>query len=516
MNKPSTLSQCVSQHAANSPHDVAYYCAGESLDWAAYNQSAFRLAALLVQQPLQRGDCVAVLLPDGFELHIALLALERAGLLAMGIGPRAGAKEVKHLLQKSGAKALLSLREHRGEPSTSLATDLSAHILLDNLLSETAVVNGEEQRLPAYSATLTDELVSRSFTDEELFFLNSTSGTTGMPKCVAHNNRRWFFYHQLVLETARFHEDDVFMSCISGTFGFGLWTTRFTPTILGRPCVIAPRFSADAAIQDIRRHRVTVLAAVSTQFIMMLSSMRMLAENFASLRLMYTGGEAVPHDKSLQFEDISGAKVLQFYGSNETGALSATTEQDSREHRLTSAGRVLPNMGVRLVDEQGRDVTDSGYGRAACRGEANSLGYYNDPEATKELYTDDGWMLTGDFVRIDEAGYLYVEGRASDFIIRGGKNISAVAVEEAVMTHPNVKVAAAIAARDPVFGERVCVVVERKQPDQELNLEALREYLKAQDYSVEYIPEVLHLVASMPISSGGKIAKGKLRERFGT
>jgi acyl-CoA synthetase len=382
-------------------------------------------------------------------------------------------------------------------------------------LQDGYTINGCAQALPSYDEKSFLSLDARAFSDEELFLLNSTSGTTGMPKCVAHSSHRWFYYHQLLLETAAFDEHDVFMSCISGTFGFGLWTSRFSPTILGLPCVISRKFSPEEAIARIHQHKVTVLAAVSTQFIMMLASPEMRSENFTSLRYLYTGGESVPREKSVEFETITGAHVLQFYGSNETGALSATRVSDSRDKRLGTAGRPFSQMQVRLNDSHGDDVTATGYGRAACKGAANCLGYYNDIEAQKELYTDDGWMLTGDYVRIDEAGYLHVEGRAGDFIIRGGKNISALAVEEAVLTIPNVRVAAAIAVPDAVFGEKVAIIVELKDKEQALHLEALRAHLKASDYSVETIPELLYVVDAMPLSSGGKIAKGTLRSRYG-
>ncbi len=511
----STLSECVHKHARERPEATAYIFGHQHMSWYKYDAIAMQLTWLLRQQPFRRGDRVALLVPDGFELHVALLALERAGLVAMAIGPRAGAKEVEHLIKVSGAKGLVSLEKHNKQPVSIFAQGLETHIVLDRLLDGSVQVNSVSIELPMPSAELWKLATAQQFSAEELFLLNSTSGTTGMPKCVAHTSHRWFYYHQLVLQTASFNADDVFMSCISGTFGFGLWTSRFTPTILGAPCVIAGKFSADDVIESIHREKVTVLAAVSTQFIMMLNSSKMDSAHLESLRLLYTGGEAVPHSKSLQFEQQSGAKVLQFYGSNETGALSATTVDDSQDQRLRTAGRALLDMSVRLYDEKGQDVTVEGFGRAACRGKACSLGYFNDEKAQKALFTPDGWMLTGDLVRIDDTGYLHVEGRASDFIIRGGKNISAIAVEEALLSHPNIKVAAAIGYKDEIFGERVCAIVELKDPEKPLELKELQQYLLAHGYSVEYLPEILHSIDIMPVSSGGKIAKGELRKCFG-
>jgi acyl-CoA synthetase len=227
--------------------------------------------------------------------------------------------------------------------------------------------------------------------------------------------------------------------------------------------------------------------------------------------VLFTGGEAVPRSRAEEFERRTRARVLQFYGSNETGALSRTTLRDSRDVRLSSAGRVIPSMQVRLFDEAGRDVTATGRGQPGCRGPVTSRGYLDDDAANAKLFTPDGWMLTGDIVTLDADGVLRVVGRVADFIIRGGKNVSAAEVEAAVGTHPAVSVAAAVAMPDRVFGERVCVYAELR-PGCALELDALNAHLRERGVSVELLPERLVVMDALPRASGGKIAKGELRE----
>jgi acyl-CoA synthetase len=292
------------------------------------------------------------------------------------------------------------------------------------------------------------------------------------------------------------------MSLVSAPFGFGIWTSHVTPTVLGAPCVVMARFEAEAAIDLVQEHEVTVLAAVSTQFLMLLESPAFREEAFGSLRAMFTGGEAVPERRAAEFEDRTGALVLQFYGSNETGALSRTTTRDDRDHRLRTAGRVIESMDVRLF----------GDGQPGCKGPLLSRGYLDDPAANAELCTPDGWMLTGDIVRIDDEGYLTVVGRASDFIIRGGKNVSAAQVENEVGSHPAVALVAAVAAPDELFGERVCTYVVLRPGHGELTLDELTAHLADRGVSKETWPEHLVVVDDLPRASGGKIAKGELRE----
>jgi acyl-CoA synthetase len=258
-----------------------------------------------------------------------------------------------------------------------------------------------------------------------------------------------------------------------------------------------------------------VLAAVSTQFVMMLNSPALARHDLSSLRILYTGGEMVPYERAKEFEDRTGARVLQFYGSNETGALSCTTPADPQEKRLRTAGRVIPEMQVRLLDPDDDSLltTPGARGVPAAKGPACCLGYYDDEAANRALFTDDGWMRMGDLATIDGDGYLTVAGRTSDIIIRGGKNISAAQVEDEVGTHPAVALCAAVAVSDETFGERVCAFVELRGGHDGLTLDQLRAHLEQRGTGKELWPERLVTVDALPRSSGGKVAKGELRER---
>ncbi len=304
-------------------------------------------------------------------------------------------------------------------------------------------------------------------------------------------------------------------SALPAPFGFGLWTAHFTPAIVGAPCVVCERFDPETVLAAIERYRVTILAAVSTQFVMMLNTPAWERHDLSSLRILFTGGETVPYDRAREFEDRTGACVLQFYGSNETGALSRTTPDDPQERRLRTAGRVIPEMHVRLLDpDTDEDVTTAGGpGVPIAKGPTLCLGYWDDPDADARLWTDDGWMRMGDLATIDADGYLTVTGRASDFIVRGGKNISAVQVEHEIASHPAVALCAAVAMPDATFGERVCVYAELRPKFDTLDLGEVCTYLDERGVGRELWPEHLVVVDALPRASGGKIAKGDLRSR---
>jgi acyl-CoA synthetase len=324
-----------------------------------------------------------------------------------------------------------------------------------------------------------------------------------------HTQNRWYYFHQKAVANGLLRQDDVFLPVIPMPFGFGIWTSHTTPIYLGATAVILRRFTAAAACEAIARHRVSVLCCVSTQLTMLMADPARHDHDLSSLRVVFAGGEALSYRPAAEFEELTGAKILQFYGSNETGLLSATTVDDSRERRLRTAGRIVPDMAVRLFDGD-RDVTETGRGQPACRGPATSLGYLGGTDHDK-LFTRDGWMRMGDICEIDADGYLTVAGRTSDFILRGGKNISATQVEDAVMTHPAIAVAAAVAMPDAVFGEKVCLYAELAG-SASVDLPELVEHLLALGVSKELLPERLIVVDELPRSSGGKVAKGRLRE----
>jgi acyl-CoA synthetase len=498
----STLSDAVRRNAELLPDRPAYIDhPGITLTWREFDSAASSLAAQLAGAGIARGDRVAVWHGDSTAIHVLFVAIERCGAVVIGLGARAGIREIAALLRSSAPKILIT------DPQRSDAAQQAAGVAPEMLL----LVLGEEAGAPWLDVAATPKPlgVAAELGPDDVFLINSTSGTTGLPKCVVHTQNRWYYFHQKAVANGLLTSDDVFLPVIPTPFGFGIWTSHTTPIYLGATAVLMQRFTTKAACEAIARHKVTVLCCVSTQLTMLMADNARRDYDLSSLRVVFAGGEALPYRPAAEFEELTGAKILQFYGSNETGMLSATTVHDSLERRLRTGGRIVPEMAVRLFDGD-QDVTDTGRGQPACRGPATSLGYLGGTDHDK-LFTRDGWMRMGDICEIDAEGYLSVTGRTSDFILRGGKNISASQVEDAVMTHPSVAVAAAVAMPDSVFGEKVCLYAELVD-SAAITLPELVERLLSLGVSKELLPERFIVVDELPRSSGGKIAKGQLRE----
>lgn len=513
------LHTIVRAQAAATPDRPAFITPVERISWRTYDGVADDLAAALVALGLPPGARVAIRMPDTFLVHAALVAAARAGVVAVGIGARAGVREIAHLIRKTQARTLVSIDALGGQSSAGLVRDLRArdvsldfHVVLSNHgVDRITDVRGPEPHSVEPGRAHRSAVESRSIGPNDLCMLNSTSGTTGLPKCVTQFDNRWAAFSRLAIEAGQLGADEVFFGGVPAPFGFGLWTSHYTPAILGAPTVLLPKFNAENMIRMISAEQVTVLCCVSTQFRMLLNSPLVDEVDLSSLRVMFTGGEAVPPDRAAEFETRTGATVLQFFGSNESGAFSVTRVSDTPARRLNTSGRLIPDMNVRLFDDRGRDVTATGGpGQPGGRGPLACAGYYEDDAANAELYTPDGWMLMGDVVTIED-GYLTPVGRTSDIIIRGGKNISAPQVEHEVESHPAVDLAGVVAVPDPLFGERVCAVVSLR-PGHQLTLSELTGYLTERGVSKELYPEHLVVVDHLPRSSGGKVAKGEIRK----
>ncbi|MBF4995907.1 acyl--CoA ligase [Nocardia sp. BSTN01] len=499
--------------AQHIPHRAAFVTVGGSTNWSEYDRWADTICDQVRAVPGGPRSRVALLLPDTAAVHAALCGCSRAGRIAAAVGVRSGVREIAHVMRRTDASTLITVPEIRGRTWQTLVRELAAEGVTPG---DVLVVDEQSGALAHHhiGARRTNETHSAGvpFTPSDVSVLNSTSGTTGTPKIVAHTESRWTAFAREAMLGARIGPQDVICSVVPAPYGFGLWSAHFLPALLGVPVVVTGRFDAEETAMLIERERVTVLCCVSTQFKMLLRSGALERRDMSSLRVLYTGGEAVPYRDARAFEERTGAKVLQFYGSNESGAVSRTTLDDDTDTRLRTCGRTLPAMNVRVLDEAGADVRGAvRRGRPAVRGPLVSAGYWDDPAADAELHTPDGWTLLGDIVEIDETDRVRVVGRTSDFVIRGGKNVSIAEIEELVREHEAVIAVAVVGVPDDVYGERVCAVVVLAD-DATLDAAGLSSRLRSRGVTKEYTPEYVVVVDRLRLAPGGKTDRGAARE----
>ena len=244
-----TIATVVARHAAAMPDALAFIADGRRYTWAEYHADSDRIARVLLAGGHRSGDRIAVMMPDGPAVHAVFVGIEKAGLVAVGIGARAGDREVAHLLTLTGAAVLVTTPDQHGRDASQLVADVTA---LGAQIDRLVLVDGEAEIVDtglAADVVVDAGAAMQPLDADSLFLLNSTSGTTGLPKCVMHTQNRWFYFHHLAAAAGGFGADEVFLGVLPAPYGFGLWTAHFTPTILGCPAVVMERFDADAVLK---------------------------------------------------------------------------------------------------------------------------------------------------------------------------------------------------------------------------------------------------------------------------
>ena len=509
-----------SRNAADRPDQEAYIQAENRVTWGEYVQLVDTLALTLLELGLKKEDKFAVYLPDWVETHLFYDALSRIGAVAVAINIAQRAKEVEYMLKLTEVVGIITPGVWQGIDFTKMVRelcprlpDLKHHLVVgDEEYPDTLSLNRiMDQR--AKNDRFTEYLDRFKPNPNGNFLMNFSSGTTGLPKCTLHTPNRWIYFVNLAIDSGKLTSEDVILALVPNNSGFGLWTSHVCPIMLGAKTILLERFNAEEALKIIEREKVTVVTAVSTQFIKMLEVPSFSQYDLSSWRVMFTGGQDVPFERTKELELKTGCTVLQFYGSVEAGAVSRTVLGETLEQRSKTVGKPIPEMNAKLVDPgSGKEMTTPGQaGEIACKGPTMGSGYYKEPEINKTLYNSEGWMLTGDLGTLGEDGYLRLVGRVKDIIIRGGQNISAAEVEDAIYGCPKVADVAVVAMPDPVYGEKACAYVVPKV-DQGITFEELTAFLMDRNIAKYKLPERLEVVVELPLSPGGKVMKNKLRE----
>ena len=411
-----SISDAVHRNAERTPGRAAYIDHPDGLlTWHEFDRAAASLAHQLAGAGIGAADRVAVWHGDTAAIHVLFVAIERCGAVVVGIGARAGTREVAAILR--GAQPRILITDPARSESTGPAIEgaMACLVLDPGTLSLNSTAEPAEPRA--------------GLSPDDVFLINSTSGTTGLPKCVVHTQNRWHYFHQKAVANGELTGGRrVSARSSPRPFGFGIWTSHTTPIHLGATAVLhravrrrPPRARPSSATGS------TVLCCVSTQLAMILAdpaSPGVRPE--LSLRVVFTGGEPLPYTQAAEFEELTGVTILQFYGSNETGHAQC----DHRRRSAATAGCAPPAGSCRRCRCGCSTAIGTSPSRVAASPRAAdrrlSLGYLGGTDHDK-LFTKDGWMRMGDICELDADGYLTLTGRTSDFILRGGKNISAVA-----------------------------------------------------------------------------------------
>jgi fatty-acyl-CoA synthase len=358
------------------------------------------------------------------------------------------------------------------------------------------------------------EEVAANLDPDDAINIQYTSGTTGFPKgaTLSHVNilNNGFFTGEMCRYTSA---DRV---CIPVPFYhcFGMVLGNLACTSHGATIVVpGPRFQADAVLQTVSDERCTSLYGVPTMFIAVLGHPDIADYDLSTLRTGIMAGSPCPVEVMKRvISNLNMSEVTIAYGMTETSPVSTqTAPDDDLERRVTTVGRIHPNVEVKIVDpESGITVERGESGELCTRGYSVMIGYWNDAERTAEAVDEEGWMHTGDLATMDSGGYVNIVGRIKDMIIRGGENVYPREIEEFLYTHPDVIDAQVIGIPDIKFGEEIMAWVQLREGST-LTEDELTEHCRGKIAHFK-IPRYIRFVPEFPMTVTGKVQKFKMRE----
>lgn len=479
--------------------------------WAEAVRAIDAIAGGLVEAGIPRDGVIMVQAPNSALLVLFRLACEKAGAIPafLHIGFRrseieAVAKKVRPagaLIAFGGKTDLLPLYE-----------ELKSTLGLRHLLT----VGPGPARIPSIAkfalGPARADLAARRVGPYDMTGIVTSSGTTGLPKCVEYSCWPRLASGRVYIERLKITERDVILSCIPFYTGGGDMQFHTAPQA-GAKFIPSPRFAPEEVCAVIGREAVTGAVMVPTMIARIVGLARLRDYDFSSLRWVVSGGGMLPYEVGARFEDATGAKIIQGYGLMDYGALASHGVDDSREARLRSNGRLLPGTELRVLDETGRALPRGATGQIHARGPHCNGGYIGDPEGMRGAWRD-GFFCTGDLGRITEDGWLVLEGRLKDIIIRGGQNISAFEVETILCRHPAIADAAVVRIPDEEMGERACAFVVIR-PGASIDFPQMVAFMRSQEIAAYKIPERLEFAAEFPMTAAGnKVDKRVLEERL--
>lgn len=483
-----------------------------------FRSRAVRLSAALAELGIEVGDRVAVQLPNWSEYLLTYAACSRLGAIMIPIVPVYRASEVGFIIENSGAVALVTCGVFRNFDHAAMAREISAS---NATLRHLIVVRGDA----VDGAFSFDELISSesviptigSASADDSHLVLYSSGTESRPKGCLHSWNSSSFLPKQAVAALNMSRSDVMFMPTPVTHALGMTLGVMAPTIAGAAIHLLDVFDARIALERIHEYGCTGTASPAPIIRMILDAYDPQVHDLSGLRFWLSAGAPIPSALVDEAADLlPSCRLISAYGSSEVMMATVCRPDDPIERVVNSDGLPVPGVEIRITDEEGTPVPVGVDGEIRYRGPGRLLEYWNRPDLTSAATDAEGWWGTGDLGHLDEKGYLRVTGRLKDIIIRGGFNISAREVEEALLRHPSIANVAVVGIPDPRVGERACAVVvprDTATPD----LEEIREYLTREcKIAIWKVPERIEVVDSLPVTATGKIQKFVLRNQLTT
>ena len=502
--EPAPAVDVIWRHADLRPDADAVVDPHVSLTFEQLRDEIAQLAKDLRAIGVCAGQPVLVLLDVCAESVVAYWALRAINAVVVVGDPTAKAAELQYCLDVTNARHVLA--GTRAAASMSAPPEVAWHTLPERARSgmrRWRLAQNEPAAVP-----------KPEFEPGRAVILFS-SGTTGRPKAIVHTETSVRGLHETLLKTWQLVPEDRVLGVLPFHTIYGLLFSAGSTVYAGATLVLLDRFNAERTLAAIERHRITTAAFVPTVLLRILNCDDRDGFDLTSLRAVYTASAPISDSDIERFRAFSGASVIANYGMTEIPG--AAVEPADEPHRTGSVGRISPGFEVCVRDSDGRPLPVGETGEITMRGPSQMHEYLGAPDLTAERVRD-GWVYSQDIGRSDAEGNIYLSGRTSDMIIRGGLNISPLEVEHALSSHPGILEVAVVGTPDDEYGQVVTAfVVASSSIDEGLSVEARKAELKGHCRSLlspAKVPAHFVFLDELPRNAGGKVLRKSLQERF--
>ena len=529
----SSVVDILEQSFEKYPKRPALHCMGKTYNYEEVEILSRRFASYLQNDlNLKKGDRVALMMPNVLQYPIVLFGILRAGLVAVNVNPLYTARELEHQLNDSGAETIIIFESAASTLEEILAKTPVKNILVTRIgdflsfpksLIANAVIKHVKKMIPPYTLPGANSLKEKLFgadatkyerpvlTSKDTLFLQYTGGTTGVSKGaeLTHGNivanilqaRAWTRNHVIegkeiiITPLPLYHIFSLTANCL-------LFTSLGSLNVL----ITNPRDIA-GFIKELKKWKFTAFTGVNTLFNGLLNNSDFAHVDFSSLRLTLGGGMAVQKSVAQKWKEVTGISLIEAYGLTETSPAACINPMDLEDHN-GKIGIPISSTEIVIRDDEGKDVAVGEVGELCIKGPQVMKGYWNRPDETQNVFTEDAYLKTGDIAFMDERGFFQIVDRKKDMILVSGFNVFPNEVEEVLSGHPGVLEVAVVGVPDQKSGEAVKAFIVKRE--EALTDEELRTYCKEHLTSYK-VPRHYEFRTDLPKSNVGKILRKELR-----